>query len=257
MENQVITADAFSDGSQSLKIAKEPSVSGQVNAVIGGFYTYAEPISTENATFSADIYINEQSNSSLSLVFALVDLAANKFRTYINFAYGGVAEVLVKGSTPGMITVASTGFQWSPMTWYNVKIQTIGATVQFSVDGVQIFEGELPSAGPVSQVRFIHDNYNGFAYIDNFRTNAEELSTNDFTITSLKHFYNQQNQTLSLNSLNNLTNIEVYNTLGQIVLTQKLSAETENISLSNLASGTYIAKVSTGTAHKSIKIVKN
>ena len=202
VENQVITADAFSDGSQSLKIAKEPSVSGQVNAVIGGFYTYAEPISTENATFSADIYINEQGNSSLSLVFALVDLAANKFRTYINFAYGGVAEVLVKGSTPGMITVASTGFQWSPMTWYNVKIQTIGDTVQFSVDGVQIFEGELPSAGPVSQVRFIHDNYNGFAYIDNFRTNAEELSTNDFTITSLKHFYNQQNQTLSLNSLN-------------------------------------------------------
>ena len=259
VENQVITTDAFSDGAQSLKLTNEPSVSGQQNPVIGGFYTYATPITTENSTFSADIYVSERNNLSMSVLFGLVNLAENKYVTYINFAYDGLVNVLVKGPNPGLLMVADTAFPWTPMTWYNVKIQTIGETVKFFIDGVEVYEGQLATNFAVSQVRFIHDNYNGFAYIDNFRTNAEVLSTNDFsTNQNFKHFYNQQNQMLALNSSdNNLSNVEVYNTLGQNVLTQKLSAQTENISLSNLAAGAYIVKVSMGATQKTIKIVKN
>lgn len=259
VENQTITTEAFSQGTQSLKVAKEPEVSGQTNAVIGGYYTYPEAISTENSTFSADIYLSEQGSTSMSLVFALVDLEEEKYCTFINFAYGGVADVLVKGNTPGLLMVASTGFAWSPMTWYNVRIETVGPTVQFFIDNVLVYEGQLASTAAVSQVRFIHDNYNGFAYIDNFRTNAETLSTNNFASNvNFKHFFNQQNQTLSLNSADaNLTNVEIFNTLGQNVLTQKLSAQTETISLSNLASGAYVVKVAAGSAVTTLKIVKN
>lgn len=258
VENQVITTDAFSDGAQSLKLTKEPSVLGQLNPVIGGFYTYEAPITTQNSTFSANIYVSERNSLSMSVLFGLVNLAENKYVTYINFAYDGLVNVLVKGATPGLTVVANTAFPWTPLTWYNVKIQTIGETVKFFIDGVEVYEGQSAANFPISQVRFIHDNYNGFAYIDNFRTNAEVLSTNDFSANQdFKHYYSQQDQTLALNSAeNNLSNVEVYNTLGQNVLTQKLSAQTEIISLSNLAAGTYIVKVSTGVTQKTIKIVK-
>ncbi len=259
VENQVISTDLFSEGAQSLKLTKEPSVSVQVNPIIGAFYTYPQAIANDNATFSADIYISERNSLSMSVLFGLVDVVENKYRTYINFAYDGLANVLVKGQNPGTLAIANTAFAWTPLTWYNVKIQTIGETVKFFIDGVEIYEGELASNGAISQVRFIHDNYNGFAYVDNFRTNAEVLSTNNFTSNvDFKHFFNQQNQTLTLNSTDaSLTNIEVYNTLGQNVLTQKLSFQTETISLSDLASGAYIVKVAVGSVVKTIKIVKN
>ena len=78
-------------------ISRNSSSNNFLNAVIGGYYTYPEAISTENSTFSADIYLSEQGSTSMSLVFALVDLEEEKYCTYINFAYGGVADVLVKG----------------------------------------------------------------------------------------------------------------------------------------------------------------
>ncbi len=259
IENQVISTDGFTTGTQSLKLNQETSVAPQQNPVVGAFYTYPTAIPNAQATFSADLYISEQNSTSMSLMFALVDLVELKYRTYVNFAYDGYVNVLVQGATPGIIVAADSGFQWSPETWYNVKIQTIGQTMKLFIDGTEIFEGQMPSNGPISEVRFIHDNYAGFAYVDNFRTNDEELSTNDFTSNiSFKHFFNQQNQTLALNStVADLTNVEVYNNLGQNVLTQKLSAQTEMISMSNLAAGTYIVKVTAGSIVKTLKIVKN
>ena len=259
IEGQVISTDAFTTGTQSLKLNQEVSVSPQTNPIVGAFYTYPTAIPNDAATFSADLYISEQSATSMSVVFALVDLVELKYRTYINFAYDSYVNVLVQGATPGLITAADAGFVWQPETWYNVKIQTAGQIVTFFIDGVEIYQGVMPSDGPISEVRFVHDNYDGFAYVDNFRTNDENLSTDNFVSnTNLRHFFNQQNQTLALNSQDsNLTNVEIFNTLGQNVLTQKLSAQTENISLSNLAAGSYIVKVAMGDAHKTIKIVKN
>ena len=259
IENQVITTDAFTTGTQALKLNQETSVAPQTNPIVGAFYTYPTPIPNDQATFSADIYISEQSSTSMSLVFALVDLVELKYRTYINFAYDSYVNVLVQGATPGIIVTADAGFVWSPETWYNVKIQTTGPIVKFFINGTEVYEGVMPSDGPISEVRFIHDNYDGFAYVDNFRTNDEVLSNNDVaTNISFRHFFNHQNQTLTMNSsFANMTNVEVFNTLGQNVLSQKLSAETENISLLNLAAGAYIIKVSIGSVVKTLKVVKN
>ena len=89
-----------------------------------------------------------------------------------------------------------------------------------------------------------------------FTTDAS-LSVNDFETSSISYFYNKASDKLSLESDNaSFTNIDLYNILGQQVITKKLSQTNETLNLSDLNDGIYIAKVSIGSKTKTIKFVK-
>jgi hypothetical protein len=89
----------------------------------------------------------------------------------------------------------------------------------------------------------------------NFTTSAL-LSVNDFDIKSIKHFYNSITKELTLKSDNGaFTNIDLYNILGQQVITKKLSQENETLNLSELTDGIYMAQVSIGANIRTIKFV--
>jgi len=81
------------------------------------------------------------------------------------------------------------------------------------------------------------------------------LGVDDNALVGFKHFVS--NNILNLTSKTSMENVSLYNMLGQEVLSQKLSSNTENINLSGLQSGVYIATVSIEGATKSFKIVKN
>jgi len=90
-----------------------------------------------------------------------------------------------------------------------------------------------------------------------FTTSATILSVNDFELNSINYFYNKITNELSLESNNSpFTNIDLYNILGQKVITKKLSQDNETLNLSDLNDGIYIAKVSIGANTKTIKFVK-
>jgi hypothetical protein len=92
----------------------------------------------------------------------------------------------------------------------------------------------------------------------NFTTSDTILSVNDFDINSITYFYNKTTNELSLESDNNsFTNIDLYNILGQQVLTKKLFQDNETLLLNGLNDGIYIAKIATDKGIKTIKFVKN
>ena len=260
VENQVITDEAASHRNYSLKLTKEPEFSGQPQPIVGGFYNYAAPISNEAATFSADIYINSQQDiNALSFNMELVhfDSGDGRFRTYLNFNYAGFIDVLVAGGPTG-IMVDNTGQTWSPETWYNIQIHTIGETVKFLLDNEEIYVGTLVTAGPIDQVRFVHDNYDGFVYIDNFKTNEDPLSVEDFEVGEIAYFYSNNTKSLSVVSKDlPFNSIEVFNVLGQSILNNDLSQKEESIDISSLKDGIYIVKVIVGQRTKTFKILKN
>lgn len=258
IQNQVITDELASDGSYSLKLAQEPDYEGFFDPIIGGFYNYETALHTDEASFSTDVYISsEQGFSGLSFLFGLIDASEERYRTYVNFAYDGYMDALVQSDEPGRIERVDLGVTWEPNTWYNIKIETNGVSVRFYLDGDMIHEGELASTGVIDQVRFVHDNYEGTVYVDNFKTNEEELAIENFDLSSVNHFYDPNSKILTLNSQDeSFTSVSIYNVLGQSVLNKKLNDRIEIINMSSFNDGLYIVKMTIGNTTKTIKILK-
>jgi len=90
--------------------------------------------------------------------------------------------------------------------------------------------------------------------IDELEVSAT-LGVEDFSLLSLKYFYNKDTKILSLDSQNTLNSIAIYNILGQEVLTKNLTSNYAEISLSYLQTGVYLVKITgNNNAFKTIKL---
>ena len=82
------------------------------------------------------------------------------------------------------------------------------------------------------------------------------LSIEDQYFNDFNYFVDTNSQ-LVLKASTSLENIQLFNLLGQQVISQKLSNTNETINIASLDAGIYIAKVSIQGKSKSFKIVKN
>ncbi len=82
------------------------------------------------------------------------------------------------------------------------------------------------------------------------------LSTGSFDSASFKAYPNPVKDMLNLSYSSDITSVEVYNMLGQNVMTKALNASQGQIDLSNLNAGNYIVKVTADGLVKTIKVVK-
>jgi len=90
--------------------------------------------------------------------------------------------------------------------------------------------------------------------MDDFLAEAASLGVDDNNLPALT--YVVSNSTLELRNDSPLSDISLYNVLGQQVVSQKLSNTTETVNISALTSGVYIANVVADGQNKTIKIVK-
>ena len=256
--NQVVTNDAATDGTNSLKIANDDRFGWQSNGpIIGGFYTYATPVPFDGATISGDFYIDDEAGNSDDYRFGTVSLAAGFFTSIVDFGYDGSLSVLTNGAFEDLTQT------WIPQTWYNIRIEFTATDITYYIDNVQVSQGPLGpnQANPIEDVRFIHDNYNepAFAYLDNFRTNNEPtMGVNQFNSNIFSHSYNKDSDVLKIESSTlNFNNIQLYNVLGQEVINKNLSQTKESVNLSGLQDGVYLAKIMMEGQVKTLKFLKN
>lgn len=86
---------------------------------------------------------------------------------------------------------------------------------------------------------------------------TQSLSLNDFDSNeTLKYYPNPVKNILSLTNDKNISNVKVFNLLGQQVLVQLGVANQTQIDMSELSSGTYFVKVTSDNQVKTIKVVK-
>ena len=69
------------------------------------------------------------------------------------------------------------------------------------------------------------------------------MSNEEFTLENIDYTFNQETNILRVNSEELLSNIQIYNMLGQEVLNQDLNDNTAILNLSNLSSSIYIVNV--------------
>ncbi|MEP5254515.1 MAG: choice-of-anchor J domain-containing protein [Winogradskyella arenosi] len=92
-----------------------------------------------------------------------------------------------------------------------------------------------------------------------FTTEADpNLSVEDVEVNNFSHHYNNDTETLSLESANsNFTSVEIYSILGGKALSIQVSNNVETIDVSSLNPGVYLAKVKANGTSKTIKFIKN
>ena len=106
-------------------------------------------------------------------------------------------------------------------------------------------------------ISFRHQTSDQFLLgLDDIKVTAATLSVGDNVFQGFSHFVDSNNQ-LILNANKPMGEINLYNVLGQQVISKKLSKLKETLDLSALNSGVYIVKIAIDGQNKSFKIVKN
>jgi len=82
------------------------------------------------------------------------------------------------------------------------------------------------------------------------------LATTAFQSSKLQYFPNPVNDVLNISYSENIQSVNVYNMLGQQVLTAKVDTKDAKIDVSSLATGNYVVKANTNDAVQVMKIVK-
>jgi len=82
------------------------------------------------------------------------------------------------------------------------------------------------------------------------------LSTNEFSLSGFKLYPNPTSNALYIEASNTLTSIEIYNLLGQQILSSKPNTLTEEIDMSGFNSGMYLVKVTIGEQSETYKVLK-
>lgn len=114
-------------------------------------------------------------------------------------------------------------------------------------------------AGNMVYIAFRHHNssnqYN--INIDDVNVQSGTLGIEDFNKENFAYYYSSDKESLTLKSSNKpISYVEVYNLLGQSVVSKKLSNTTEDINLSTLVDGVYIAQIEIDNTTKAIKFLK-
>ena len=85
---------------------------------------------------------------------------------------------------------------------------------------------------------------------------ASLLSNTSFENESFRAYPNPVQNVLNLSYNKSISNVKVFNLLGQEVMTNAINANQSQIDMSHLASGTYLVKVTADNQVKTIKVIK-
>lgn len=148
--------------------------------------------------------------------------------------YSGTCDALVEEDCAQDGTVElSNGFSWNS-TISDAPV-TVGETYYVRVSG------------------YSSDDIGDFCL--DIKTN-QTLSTSEFESNAFRVYPNPVKDMLNLSYTQNITNVEVFNMLGQQVATKTVNATQGQVDMSNLATGTYLVKVTTDGQVKTLKVIK-
>ncbi|UKB81825.1 T9SS type A sorting domain-containing protein [Chryseobacterium sp. MEBOG06] len=249
--NQVISTDNASDGIRSLKIVKESTYGTQTDPIIGGFYNLQTPISFADFSISFEINMSQRNGSVFG--FQAVDSTEEQFAVRVDFDKTGVVKILDMIS--GTQTLISLSEIWTQNIWYKCRIVGTATDIKYYLNNTLIYTGSAATVD-ISQLRFVHNNALGSAYIDNIViTNGVVLGVNDLkTNTKLVSLYpNPASDFIKINSQNKIKNVMVYDLNGRRIDVKRYGDE---IDVRNLSAGEYLLTIETDGRSSTEKFIK-
>lgn len=247
--SQIITDELASNGSQSLKILPENGVGPLANPTVGAFYNLTADIPITNFTISFDINITQINTTNY--VFRLVNGQA--VMSQLSFEKNGIVKLW--DFTSGTNIEISTTFNWNINTWYRVKaIGTASGNIEYYLNNVLIATVKPGSMMSIKQLRFVHTNNGGSAYIDNIAINNEQLSVKESVAGTMTGTYpNPVSDYLYLKSGAAIVKAEIFDLTGKKI---RGLWSGHTLDLRNLQSGIYLINITTKNEVYTQKIIK-
>lgn len=252
--NQAVSTALFTTGTQSLKIDEDPAFGGQSSTIMGAFRNFTALAST-NYSVSADYYISELDGSN----FGMHLVGATSFISRFEFNYTGNLRT-VETVNGALAWSPIAGSAWVANTWYNVKIEVNGAVVKYYVNNVLVRTGATTITESMQQFRFSHDNFGGYAHIDNIVVTNLALSTPEVLLAKLQVYPNPTSGLVTISNDDNSTlqSVSITDLNGRTVKSLKLNGEsTSQINISDLSAGVYMMNIASDQGSVTKKIVKN
>ncbi len=160
-------------------------------------------------------------------------------------------QIFKSGQTLANLTVSGQNIQWynsqSLCSSNNNATNKRNTNVVLSLDTI-LTEGTTYFA--TQTINGIESNYRLPVTV------SQTLSTNDYVFENLKIYPNPIKNYFSISNSSSIDYLEIYDLLGQTLLSEKYYSTTIKIDLSNFSTGVYIAKIYSDNQIKSIKIIK-
>jgi len=131
---------------------------------------------------------------------------------------------------------------------------TVPATALEGTTRMRVFKNyELYTPGPCDT----EEPFGGFGQAEEYTvTVGPALATTTFDSAKFAYYPNPVKNVLNLSYKQNISDVKIFNILGQEVLTKSVNAAQGQVDMSNLPSGNYIAKITSNNVVKTIKVVK-
>lgn len=211
----------------------------------------ADSDSWEGTPFMPDQFLTTTSPIAITGTGATLTYQVGTYQTNGTFLEDRYQIYLTTSNDPAVI-VNST-----PIRDAQVGDLMTAAAGDGSDSAVEIVEDISAFEGQVVYLTFRHfDTFDhNSVLIDNVDLSVATLSVDDQVFNNFSYLVDA-NDNLRLTANTSMDNVQLYNVLGQQVVSQKLSSNNESINLSSLQSGVYIATVTIEGQNKSFKIVK-
>lgn len=207
------------------------------------------------------------------------DADARTGSQFVSVGYGNSEATIW---TPGFELTAGTAYDFSFWfadyegyeTWaVDVLVNSDQADAGATVLGDALLEdGTLAPTAYTQAIRTFTPEQSGVYYFgiratetayeawnlsfDDFEVKTSTMSAADFTASQLSFYPNPVKNKLNLSMNAAITSASVFNMLGQEVAVQKGNANDMSIDMSGLSAGIYIVKATSGSAVKSIRVIK-
>jgi len=200
-------------------------------------------------------------------IYSIDGVAENQTTNVFNNVPYGENTVNVTDNCGNMMVISIMVINISAPTGSNIQTFTDGQTLaDLTVTGQNI-TWYTTAAGftvlPKETLLTDGTTYYAAQTIDNNQsanrlavTAKKTLGIDDLQTNKLAYYPNPVTDVFTLNNLENITAVTIYNTLGQAVINQKPNSTIVQLNLQMLTSGIYIVKATSGLNTQSFKIVK-
>lgn len=98
----------------------------------------------------------------------------------------------------------------------------------------------------------------GYGQVEDYLLNVSSSTAgrDEFSAANFKYYPNPVTNVLNVSYVKNITGIQVFNIVGQKVISKIVSQNETQVDMSSLSAGTYMVKVSSAEGSKTIKVIK-
>jgi hypothetical protein len=158
----------------------------------------------------------------------------------------GASPQAIFGGVAADATIEDISVSGTNVIWYPTALDAAAGTNAI-VAGTQITNGST---------------YYAVSVVGSCRSNAlavtvtVTLDRGTFDVANFSYYPNPTSDVVNISYADEITQVRVFNMLGQEVITKQVNATTAQIDLSQFASGTYFVEVTADEVSKTVKVIK-